>query len=70
MEADDGALRSGIHLRDTGLAAQPLDFHNVEQMSDLLGQLSESIDQLGGESIEVGARLKRRQAPVQTKSQL
>ena len=46
------ALGARIHLRDTGLPAQPLDLHHVEQVIDLLGQLAEAVDQLGGERID------------------
>ena len=60
----------GIDLRYARLPAQALDLDDVEQVVDLLGQLAEAVDQLGGEGVDLGARLERRQAPVEAEAQL
>ena len=65
VKADDGALRPGVDLGDARRAAQPLDLHDVEQVLDLGRHLAEAVDELGGEGLDVGALLERRQAPVE-----
>ena len=51
-EGDHRALGPGVDLLDAGLAAQPLDLDDVEQMAHLLGQRAEAVDQLGGEGLD------------------
>ena len=52
------------------LPAQALDLHDVEQMVDLLGQFAEAVDQLGGEGVDLGARLEGGEAPVEAEAEL
>ena len=52
-EADDAALGTGIDLVDIGLAAQGLDQNDLEQRLHLFRQRPESVDQFGGEAVDL-----------------
>ena len=51
-EGDDRAFRPGIDLLDTGLAAKPLDLDDIEEVTHLLRQRPEAVDQLRGEGLD------------------
>ncbi len=69
-EGDHRALRPGVDLLDAGLAAEPLDLDDVEQMLHLFRQRPEAVDQLGGEGLDGVVGLDRRQPPIKPEPHL
>ena len=55
----------GFDLLDIGAAAQRLDRHHLQQMFDLGRQLAETIDQFGGEAVDVALVLDLRKPPIE-----
>src|SRR6185312_10180435 len=64
-EGDGAALGTGVDLLDQRQAAELLDGDDLEKLFDLLRQRPETVDQFGGEAVDVLARLDRGQAAVE-----
>ncbi len=65
VEGDDRALGAGLDLLDAGVAAQPLDGDDLQQIVDLGRQLAEAVDQLGREGVDLAPVDQRRDAAIE-----